>query len=111
MGVYIPGMSKPTACEKCPAHSFTFGDEYISAHDYCGTLKKRFNVKKLDIDPFKETLPDCLLIDIPEDVERILYHILERHKMYKDRDWWLNDLENRTNEWRSDVNRKTEENM
>lgn len=64
MGVYIPNMEKPKACEKCPMHSFTFGDEYIPSHDDCRSLKKWFNVKKLDIDPFKEILPDCPILDI-----------------------------------------------
>ncbi len=90
MGVYIPNVSKPKSCRECLAHSFTFGDEYVLAHDSCGALKKWFNMKKIDIDPFKEILPDCLIIDIPEDVDRILYHILE---MYKDGDWWSNDSE------------------
>ena len=62
--IAIPNMDKPKSCDKCPTHSFTFGNEYVLAHDYCGALKKMFNVKKLDIDPFKEILPDCPLIEI-----------------------------------------------
>ena len=65
--IAIPNMDKPKACEKCPTHSFAFGDEYVSAHDYCGVLKKPFNVKKLDIDPFKEILPDCPLIEVDDE--------------------------------------------
>lgn len=82
MGIYIPNVSKPKSCRECLAHSFTFGDEYVLAHDSCGALKKWFNVKKIDIDPFKEILPDCLIIEIPqEDEEAVLFLVRMRKAM------------------------------
>ena len=71
--IAIPNMEKPTRCADCPMFKSTFSDEYIPSHDDCRSLKKRFNVKKLDIDPFKEILPDCPLIEIDESDEIAKY--------------------------------------
>lgn len=78
--IAIPNMDKPTSCEKCPVHSFTCGNEHVLAHDYCRSLKKRFNVKKLDIDPFKEILPDCPIIEIDENDPVLLEFLNEFDK-------------------------------
>lgn len=61
----IPNMEKPTNCIDCIAHRSYDHDEYFwYGSNYCKALGKYFNKDKLDIDPFKQILPDCPLIEI-----------------------------------------------
>lgn len=67
--IAIPNMERPTNCIDCIAHRLYDHDEYFwYDSNYCKALGKCFNKDKLDIDPFKQILPDCPLIEIADDV-------------------------------------------
>lgn len=67
--ILIKNMSKPKQCIDCPIHKISYqdADGYGENYDWCGALKREFNHNKLDINPFKETLSDCPIIEVKDE--------------------------------------------
>ena len=67
--ILIKNMSKPTGCIDCPIYKISYrdADGYGENYDWCGALERRFNYNKCDIDPFKETLSDCPIIEVKDE--------------------------------------------
>ena len=68
MSVLIRGMDMPKRCYDCGLYKSLHmdSDGYGDNCDYCGALKTRFNQDKCDINPFKQKLSDCPLIEVAD---------------------------------------------
>ena len=65
MGVYIAAMEMPKVCAKCPFWETRYDSGYYQ-YEHCKALGKIFNECRFDIDPFREKLDDCPLIEIDD---------------------------------------------
>lgn len=93
MGLYIKEIGKPKCCHECVCHTnFTQdADGYGEYCDYCRVLKRRFNRSKLDIDPFKERLADCPLIEVKTPHGRLIdvEEMIQNHYIYHGRNFMM----------------------
>ena len=82
MSVLIRGMDMPKRCYDCGLYKSLHmdSDGYGDNCDYCGALKRRFNQDKCDINPFKQKLSDCPLIEVA-DTPQTAQKIAEFQKM------------------------------
>ena len=60
--IAISNMEKPKSCAECDYNYFEGFKGYES--NYCSALKRPYNNKGFEINPFKERLHDCSLIEI-----------------------------------------------
>ncbi len=71
MSVLIKGMEKPRVCAECPFREVRYNPGCYN-DEHCSALNKIFNECRLDIDPYKERLSDCPLIEIPTSHGRLI---------------------------------------
>lgn len=69
--IAIPAMEKPKTCAECDCNYFEGFKGYES--NYCSALKRPYNNNGFEINPFKERLHDCQLIEIDESEMEYLY--------------------------------------
>jgi hypothetical protein len=71
MSILIKKMEKPKTCALCPFREIRYKSGYYN-YEHCSALNMIFNEDKLDIDPYKERLSDCPLIEIPTPHGRLI---------------------------------------
>ena len=71
MSILIKKMEKPKTCALCPFREIRYKPGYYN-YEHCSALNRIFNENKLDIDPYKERLGDCPLIEIPTPHGRLI---------------------------------------
>jgi hypothetical protein len=65
MSILIKKMEMPKTCALCPFREIRYKSGYYN-YEHCSALNMIFNENKLDIDPYKERLSDCPLIEIAD---------------------------------------------
>ena len=71
MSILIKKMEKPKTCALCPFREIRYKPGYYN-YEHCSALNRIFNESKLDIDPYKERLSDCPLVEIPTPHGRLI---------------------------------------
>lgn len=82
-GVYIPGMKLPKCCSKCGFYQWHY-DSGWGQYEKCSanhvTCNDSYDKNAPRLDPFKEKLSTCPLVEVPDHGDLIDRDVLMKYK-------------------------------